>query len=257
VERSNTRRIQLKRKKAFKRLGRKLTLAVGIPCSWSHVPAPFAQNLMEMFGPNQLKAMRKAGIDKIVHIFDRSFPVDVCRNRIVGRAYAVDFDWLLWLDVDQIYPPDLVIELMSRKMAVVGPIYFKRRPPFPPICGDFIADTQELLPIQEYEGVIQVDLTGMGGLLVSRKVFDEIDPPFFGYQWMKKTGEMSVSEDVLFCQKARAAGFEINVDTDLVSYHITEELIGPAHWEVHRPMTNEWIIMRFLDTLAAWARAEK
>ncbi|HKU48487.1 MAG TPA: hypothetical protein VJP79_00930 [Nitrososphaera sp.] len=50
-------------------------------------------------------------------------------------------------------------------------------------------------------------------MLIKREVFEKVTKPWFEY-----TPE--VPEDHYFCEKARAAGFEIKVDTAIILDHI-------------------------------------
>lgn len=60
---------------------------------------------------------------------------------------------------------------------------------------------------------ITVDAIGMGFCLIRREVFEKIPPPWF--QWDKPTP----SEDFAFCEKARKAGYDIKVFTDVKLSH--------------------------------------
>lgn len=71
-------------------------------------------------------------------------------------------------------------------------------------------------PIQSWTGNwITVDAIGMGFCLIKREVFEKVPYPWF--EWKRKEGP---SEDFAFCQKAKEAGYEIKVLTDIRLSHI-------------------------------------
>jgi hypothetical protein len=117
-----------------------------------------------------------------------------------GRA-----DYTLWLDSDMEFPPETLGQLLSHDKDVVGASYLRRGEP------------NDLLGVPE-EGAIQT--TGLarfrrlpaGIMLVKRGVFDKV-----GRWQVHEDPDPSkcLGEDVIFCEKAREAGFEIWCDLDL------------------------------------------
>jgi len=109
--------------------------------------------------------------------------------------------------------------------AIVSGCYFKKLPPHPCVSSMFQhpEDPQLLSPIPvEDKGLIACDVIGMGAALIQASVFEAVPAPWFEYEVYAKTGERTVTEDVPFCRKAKAAGFSIVTDTRLVCGHVRQ-----------------------------------
>lgn len=82
---------------------------------------------------------------------------------------------------------------------------------------------KEYLPITT-KGLIEVDIVGAGALLVKKNVFEELEYPWFRYEWVRfeKDGvryQAQTGEDVGFCLHAKRNGFDVHVDCDCISEH--------------------------------------
>jgi glycosyltransferase involved in cell wall biosynthesis len=207
-----------------------MKLAVGVPITWTHVPTHFMTSYVRMFKPQQLESMRQRGIDKVFDIFNRNFPVDRNRNEICKSAIELDCDYLLFLDSDMTFPDDMVARLLDADRDIISGIYFKKAPPYNPVPSIFDPDCpsgQDLKPVQvDSPGLVKVDVVGAGCLLIRKKVLEKMKRPWFSYALDKRTGEMSISEDIGFCRKAVACGFEVWTDTRIVCGHISQKIIG-------------------------------
>jgi hypothetical protein len=175
----------------------------------------------------------------ILHWETRPFGLAAKRNLMVGEFLKHDgLEWLLMLDSDMIVPPQVVQRLITSGTDIIGGLYFSRHYPFPSEAG-FRAESgsPHLRYLQEFGGpnpLRPVDWVGAGALLVRRRVFYEVSPPWFGNEPVNSGGpdvtaegrDVTVSivnernEDVGFCARALAAGFQPYVDTALVSGHV-------------------------------------
>jgi glycosyltransferase involved in cell wall biosynthesis len=214
-----------------------MKLAVCVPISWDFVPTPFLISFSRLFRPSQLKAMRALGIERYFHLFNRAFPLDYNRNTLVRKSVELEADWVLFLDADMTFPPDLVPSLLENaiesKSAIVSGCYFKKLPPHQ--CVSAIRrdahDPQLLSPIDTGEkGLVECDVIGMGAALIHSSVFEAVAHPWFEYEVYEKTGERTVTEDVPFCAKAKQAGFTIMTDTRLACGHVRQVEVGESDW---------------------------
>ncbi|HUT54613.1 MAG TPA: hypothetical protein VM658_14580 [bacterium] len=218
-----------------------MNLAICIPISWDYVPTPFLVSLTQLLRPGTLKAIRSFGIERYFYLINRAFPLDYNRNTLVKKALELDADWVLFLDADMTFPPDLVPALLRDSLAsgavIVSACYFKKLPPHP--CVSAVRktpdDPQLLTPIEAgNNGLAECDVIGLGAALIHCSVFDSIPYPWFEYEVYQKTGERTVTEDVPFCGKAKEAGFSILTDTRLVCGHIRQMEIDDSHWRACR-----------------------
>lgn len=170
------------------------------------------------------------------------------RNRLVvefltNEAYA-EAEWLLFLDTDMEYPPDLLLRLVGRArqfdLKILGGlcVIVTEKGPLPTL---FVHDDRSLTRIMfDYpdDTVAQVAATGTGCLMVHRSVFEEMqataggsENAWFGYdvRTSKEGVEWAVGEDVSFCLRAAEAGHKTHVDTSLpVGHHKGVRVWYPA-----------------------------
>src|SRR5262249_22923318 len=131
-------------------------------------------------------------------------------------------DWLWFIDDDHTFQPDVLERLLAHQVDIVGPLCPRRRSPFTPV------PTVDDVPVElSKPGLGVVTATGTAGLLVRRGVFDALDAPWF--QHGSKQDGTHVSDDTYFCRQARAAGFDVHVDTSVQLTHLNVVDIGFAY----------------------------
>jgi len=145
------------------------------------------------------------------------------RNQLVETFLKSDAEYLFFLDVDLGLPSYGLKQLVEHKLPVVGGLYFQRIPPHHPLlCMQdvFTKEFHQYIHIRDYKkGLVQVDATGAGCLLIHRDVFKKIKKPYF------YDPPYSSSEDFYFCEKLKAKGIPLYVDTNVILSHSTETLI--------------------------------
>lgn len=145
-------------------------------------------------------------------------------NRAV-RELRGEWAWLQ--SDDHRFAPDLLLHLLALQAPIVVPLCVKRSPPYRLLVGrettvedphsgrtypGFVPLNSEDLPAEPFS----VEIAGTGGMLVRREVFDAI-----GYPYFESTDGLYLNEDVEFCRRARAAGFQILCDPTARLGHIS------------------------------------
>ena len=150
-------------------------------------------------------------------------------------ADSSDSEWLLWVDSDIIITPqilNILWEVADKKTKpVVTGVYFVSNQneqslmePVPAIyleTGDPYR-TQIIHPLPENQ-VIPVDVAGFGLMLMHRSIIDPVrkvagDLSVFGENQQAK--DKFISEDVSFCRKLKAAGFQLYAHTGATVQHM-------------------------------------
>jgi GT2 family glycosyltransferase len=142
--------------------------------------------------------------------------VALSRHRL---AEAFDGDYLFVLDDDHVFEPGLLERLLAHGEDIVGAFCLTKYAPFRPVLSRYdMLEGADLL--EGAPGLHEVAATGTAALLVHRRVFDALDAPYF---WPP-------DEDRGFCQRARAAGFRVFVDTAAWLAHLAPAAVWPA-WD--------------------------
>ncbi len=150
------------------------------------------------------------------------------QNEIAAKFLASDAEYLFLTNDDHNYPPDTLTRLLAHKLPIVSGLYLRRSLPFEPVM---FAEQNERGYVRAQflkrgvTGLIQVKACGGGCLLIHRSVLESTAAPW----WELATIESDlVSEDVSFCQKVRAAGFDIHVDLNVKIGHLIVMTVWPS-----------------------------
>ncbi len=141
------------------------------------------------------------------------------RNQIIDDFLTDSrLQWVLFLDSDMQPEHNTLSRLLQRDEPIVSALYFRRLIPYAPEFGRVDDDGKVLCATSSYATdetpLREVGWVGAGCLVVQRNVFTVLKRPWF--QGIKG----DVNQDVYFCQKARAGGFRILVDTNTVVGHV-------------------------------------
>lgn len=225
-----------------------MKLAICVPLTWPFVHRGFCESIAALFTPGRVAALEELGVTDYVWLWNHKMPIDANRNELARTALEYKADYLLWLDADMTFPPDLAPTLVRDSQAsnggIVSAVYHKHGPPFVCVSSTVMVEKTYVHPgIASYyrnidptavEGLLETHLIGMGAVVTPAAVFRKIPHPWFRYAHSPDTSDYDVSEDVYFCEKARYHGFEIFTDCDVRCGHITAFTIDTGHWQEAR-----------------------
>jgi hypothetical protein len=199
-------------------------------------PVVFTQtvrSLMELAFGNRVETAKAAhGFAEIAFAWFSSFPrVDAMRDAALQGAIEDGFTHVLFLDADMVWPTD-VLERMLRHHAagIVGGLYVLKAPPYSPVALTEIVHTDGAVNHYAYladygEDLVAVSVLGMGCTLIPVTVAAAIGArPWFDYR-NDNDGWPRVSEDVPFCERAKAAGVPLWLDPTVKCGHVTTTVV--------------------------------
>lgn len=213
----------------------KIRIGIGIPCP-DAVHPDFAIHTLT----NIISYTKKKLPDVELFIrYQQGVRTDRNRNIILTEFIEQEMDYVLWLDADMVFPPDIIeryleLEKLHGEMSVIGCLYFKRSDEHNPIgyidSGNPERPFRPLMPQLIKRGKIyEVTGLGYGGMLVPMKVYEKM-----GEKKWTKYGENfhnphattgNLTHDLVFCKDVKEAGFKLFLHGSVRPGHIGEKLI--------------------------------
>ena len=168
-----------------------------------------------------------AGIDVIDMVLRRSCDIVSNRTWLVNYALKVGATHLLFVDSDMLFPFDTIKKLLDHKKEIVGIKYKKRQFPvewlYKPLPDEPESETELFKVAHVGTGLLLIDLS-----IFKDEKFGIIDDTGTKAPWFSfgrgAEGQLTMGEDIWFCNVARSAGYDIWVDPTLEIKHIGEYL---------------------------------
>lgn len=199
---------------------------IAVP-SMDTVPALFCQSLA---------LLQRAG-DTVIG-FEVGSLVYNARNNLARQAIKSEADWVLWLDSDMVFGPDLLQRMLKvcteNNIDFLTSICFRRKPPYTPCLFDKLERTERganytaLLSVPD--GRFKVGGCGFAGVLMSTDVLLSVASKFEGRMFEPING---FGEDVAFCWRARQCGYDIWCDSDIELGHVGNFVVTRSIFEAY------------------------
>jgi hypothetical protein len=158
-------------------------------------------------------------------------------NTIADGFLKSTHEYLFTMNDDHIYPPDTLTRLMSHGVECVSGVYLLRQYPYEPVIYDYVdkngAMGYHYLTNGE-RGLVPIKVCGDGALLIHRRVFEKIPPPWYRLNGPPAPPDI-INCDVLFCELLRNNGIQIYADLDVQIGHIAIMPVWP-----HRKDDDTW-----------------
>jgi hypothetical protein len=200
------------------------------------LPTPSNVDIEFAFGNlPQIMFDAKAKEYKISLLYKSGVRTDSNRNFILNEFLKIpDLTHILWLDVDQIYPKNIVEKLISADKDIIGSVYFKREQPYDPVV--YVKNKDKEKPYTPVDlsanpkKPLEVDGVGFGGMLVKREVYESLGDDkwmTYGKNFHIPTAKIhKESHDLNFCKICQKNGYKIWVHNDCYAYHISKIAVG-------------------------------
>lgn len=184
-------------------------------------------------------------------VIEMGIDIAINRRNIVRHALDKGCGWVFFVDDDMVFRPDHLERLLAHDVDVVASLYLNRVPPFYSVAYGMRVDGGGLppkwIPVvlsdAPREGLAKVVAAGTGGMLVKTGVFRKIEELEDGYVWFLQHG---TSDDIAFCDRVIAAGFDIWLDISATMGHITLVEVWPEYaddqWLAGLRLTDEQVL---------------
>lgn len=144
-------------------------------------------------------------------------------NRLVKEAQDGGFTHMMFIDADMVFPSSGIMRLLDNDKDIVGANYNQRGNPS---AGDpktsvvkMADDTGRLIATDHVPGqLFKCAGLGLGFTLMKMSVFEILNKPYFR-DFEAADGDHH-TEDIEFCEKARAAGLEVWCNPTIKMGHI-------------------------------------
>lgn len=212
-------------------------VAVSVPMTWA---------LHREAVVSLIHAMRylKAGDESL--LTNETSVVSEARNFAIHRFLALpkSVKWLFFFDDDMVIPTNVVDVLTFRAdvsdSAFLSGVCTTKSEPFMPtayissqgdagahnalaeLVGTVETQYHAITDVVPNQGIRPVDGVGAACLCLRRDMLEAIEPPWFKFE--------GSGEDLYFCRKAIAAGFEIRIDTSVIVGHVGTRAVGLNEW---------------------------
>lgn len=199
---------------------------IAVPCM-DQLPARFCQSLA---------MLQRAGDTQVG--FEIGSLVYFSRNNLAKAAIKAEADWVLWLDSDMTFPPDLLQRMLriceENGLDFLSGLYFRRNPPYSTVLYDRLEATEKGASFTTFESVpddlFEIGGCGFGGVLMKTDVLMDVMGKF------KRMFDPldGLGEDLSFCWRARQCGYKLYCDASLEMGHVGYAEITREYFEAWR-----------------------
>lgn len=173
-------------------------------------------------GLRRVLSLWEKDINFDIFIYDPEglFPLDNARNTCVKEFLELDYEYLLWIDDDNVPSVDTLHRLIHADKDIIGAVCFSMKLQdgeyFPyPVTLRYNEDRKYV--VYYGQGIDWVDATGGACLLVKRYIYEQIERPYeFDYH---RDGTLALTCDFRFLQKCQEKGYQPYIDFDLLCDH--------------------------------------
>lgn len=187
------------------------------------VPSEWVKGLLKLAFAIQAQPSLELDI-----VFDDAQPLAKSRNNMLSIAAKKNPapDFILWLDSDNLLGFEGFSRLLSDNGDMVSALYYTKKPPHHPVIlkNAQAGGLKEWADVFPENSLFEADAAGLGCMLMKWQVAQRmLSLHEFPFEYLKvkgSTGSHYLSEDIVFCDRAREAGFRLHVDSRVKSGHI-------------------------------------
>jgi hypothetical protein len=228
------------------RAGQATSQADAVAVAWIHgndVAYSWCFSLLQLFAAD-LGGSQRIVRGGIIPISVEGGQLTLARNQAVQHLLESDVPWLLWLDTDMGFQPDLLERLLAAadpiQRPIVGALCFSQRKLGPDGMGGYHTAASPTIfdwaPVSSDSGdalegfdirwgypsdaLVRCSGTGSAAVLIHRSVFERIAERY-GPEWYHRVVASNgpMGEDLSFCMRATSLGIPVHVHTGVRTTH--------------------------------------
>lgn len=163
----------------------------------------------------------------------RQFTASERHNAALNNRY--DYDRILFMDTDQIYPYDYLSMMLEHKEPYVSALNVARYHPYDFCCykyeGDELIDgitVPKITAMQppEDQKVFECDIIGTGAAMIDPEILRNVKTPYF-MDVFDNDGVRLVPDDFYFSWKMLKLGHKPIVDQNIIVKHLAKIVVSP------------------------------
>lgn len=189
----------------------------------AHMDSPFVWSLFN------LTRRREDQIIGAISVGGGAGRLDNARNEVAKRFMRLNSEWLLTLDTDMVFSVENFDALLASAdpdfAPIVSGIYFVDERPPRAAAANTVDDSIKSISDWEDDKLIPVEWCGAGFMLIHRSVFEKLGDEPYRQDIVAPSGAL-VGEDYSFCERARQAGFTIQVNPSVFVGHVKPRILG-------------------------------
>jgi hypothetical protein len=168
------------------------------------------------------------------------------RHNVAMFEAKYNYDRILFMDTDQIYPYDYITRMLAHDEPVVSGLNVSRYEPFEITTykveseyrnGDIVLPRCVAYEPPVDEPLFECDVTGTGALMLDPKIVESLEVPYFKDLFKEDGTQRLLPDDFYFGWKLWKAGIKIVVDQTIIVKHIVKIPISPIN---KRDIKNAW-----------------
>ena len=218
-------------------------IAIVIPHSYLNFNKNFVLSLLGVISSFYIWN-GKTGFKYELNIFVQNFGwIDTMREALVLSAKKWQADYLLWLDTDMSFSPDIIARMLSRfeeepELEAVTGLYTWKKPPFMPhVYNRLNKDTGKFVmaggfPLNE---PFVVEATGYGCLMIKTSKYPDNMRPWFVME--KNDKEILYGEDLYFFKKMHPVN--MICDPNISCLHFTENAVDITSYLMYNKINKD------------------
>ena len=196
---------------------------IAVPCM-DQVPALFCQSLA---------MLKKVG--QVSVAFQIGSLIYTSRNNLATKALQSEADYVLWLDSDMVFEPDLLERMFAvmeeHDLDILTGLYFRRVNPYSPVLFDRLEMQRGVCEWSNFKSLpdelFEVGGCGFGCVLMKTDVFIDVQARHHAmFDPILGTGE-----DLAFCWRARDVGYKIMCDPSIVVGHVGNIIVNDKFYK--------------------------